>query len=385
VHRALLGLCVACSFNKTLETVGDADTAVDARIDAAIDAPPDAPPMEGIDFLPPGEETFSTTNWSVSADTAIDTTAMTIAPLRPAGATFLVGTQDNGAAIAILRVGDFTIGAGRIVTVTGDKPLAIVSDHDVTIAGRLDVGAKAAARGPGGALPAMGAGAGGMGLHEGGGGFDDSGSGGGSFGTAGSAGGRAGTTVGGAAGATYTLTGLIGGSGGGLANVCSNSPGAGGGALLLYAKHKLDVTGAITAGGGGGAGGLFTGCTVATNGGAGGGSGGTIWLQTPDLKGNGILAANGGGGGGAAVYMVGPGAPGQDGQASTTMVATGGMKANGTEGSSGGNGAIQGIPASMVPDIATGNGGGGGGGLGRIVYRAPNLGMLQSSPTAVVP
>ncbi|MEO7091920.1 MAG: collagen-like triple helix repeat-containing lipoprotein, partial [Polyangiales bacterium] len=70
---------------------------------------------------------------------------------------------------------------------------------------------------------------------------------------------------------------------------------------------------------------------------------------------------------------------------STTAVANGGTKANTTEASTGGAGAIGGTSAATISALTAGNGGGGGGGVGRIVYRGTSLGGLQSSPAAVVP
>jgi hypothetical protein len=198
------------------------------------------------------------------------------------------------------------------------------------------------------------------------------------------AGGRAGATAS-AAGTVYTIANkLVGGASGGTAGACVNPPGAGGGALLLYARHKLELsaTGAISAGGGGGGGGLIT-CDTGAGAGAGGGSGGTIWLQSPDIRGDGVVAANGGGGGGGCYINISNGGPGQDGIPSVTMIAAGGVKANSVEATTGGNGAIQTTPASMVPNLTVGNGGGGGGGLGRIVYHSSSFGALKSSPTAV--
>ena len=348
-----------------------------------VDAPVDAV-MSGVDFLPPSEETFASTNWNIGANLLIDTTTVTITPTQPAGVTFLAGVQDNGAPIAILRVGDFTIGASRTVRVTGDKPLAILSDHDLTITGVLDAGARRETPGPGGALPAMGIGAGGVGVHDDntGSGYDDAGGGGGSFSTAGARGGNVGPFMGGAPGATYNLNGLLGGSGGGAAGLCSNQAGAGGGAVLIYAAHKIRITGFINVGGGGGGGGVMA-CDTGSGSGAGGGSGGTIWIQTIDLDGTGVLAANGGGGGGGSYVNVANGGDGEDGKASTTSAALGGPKANVSEASPGGNGAILGTAAPAIGAIGAGNGGGGGGGLGRIVYHAPSSGAITSSPAAV--
>lgn len=375
-----------CGFQHGALSTTDGGTIDDGDLDADIDSMAADAVMSGVDFLPTSEETFSSTNWSPAANVTINTTAMTITPNPPAGVTFMVGQQETGSAVVILRVGDFAVASGRLVTVTGDKPLVILSDHDVTIAGTLDVGARKGERGPGGALPGIGSGAGGISVHDNGSGstYDDSGAGGGSFGSQGAAGGKAGPFEGGPAGNTYPINGLIGGSGGGLAGACSNVPGAGGGALFLYAKHKMRISGAIRAGGGGGGGGTTT-CPTGSGAGAGGGSGGLIWLQTPDLDGTGVLAANGGGGGGGSYVGVSNGGDGEDGRASATVAAAGGTKANSAEASAGGNGAVQGMPAPAIPSLTAGNGGGGGGGLGRVVYHAPSVGSLSCSPTAVTP
>ena len=372
--------CGACGFGAPGEAIDAAPEEADAT-----DAPDAAPDV--IDFLPTSEERVGTTSWTVGTSTVIDTTALTISPVPPAGVMLEQGIQDNGRPIAILRVDDFKIEATRILWAIGDKPLAILAGNDVTIEGLLDIGGHGAVGGAGGALGGMGAGAGGVSIHDNGTGstYDDSGAGGGSFGTAGARGGKTGPFLGGAPGATYVIGGLVGGSGGGTAAACANLAGAGGGALLLYGFHRITIKGVISAGGGGGAGGLAAGCATGAGAGAGGGSGGTIWLQTPDLEGTGLLAANGGGGGGGSYVGVSNGGPGQDGLPSTTLAAAGGTKANSVEATAGGAGAIRGTDAPAIPDLVRGNGGGGGGGLGRIVYRAPDLDMIGSSPAAVTP
>ena len=374
--------CGACRFG------GPEAVAIDAEPDGAEvpDASPDAAP-DGIDLLPPSEERVGTVSWTIGTTTVIDTTALTISPAPPAGVTLEPGLQDNGQPVAILRVDDFKINANQVLWAFGDKPLAILAKHDVTIDGLLDVGGHREVPGAGGAVGGKGVGAGEVSIHDNGMGstYDDSGAGGGSYGTAGARGGKAGPFLGGAPGAPYAIDGLIGGSGGGTAAACANPAGGGGGGLLLYGLHKITVRGAITAGGGGGAGGLAAGCTSGAGAGSGGGSGGTIWLQTPDLKGDGVVAANGGGGGGGSYVGISDGGPGQDGLPSTMLAAAGGTKASSVEASAGGAGAIRDTAAAGIPDLVRGNGGGGGGGLGRIVYRAPNLDTIKSSPTAVTP
>lgn len=367
----------------------DASTDVDAEV-----PPIDAPPImqEMIDFLPPSEETLGDTTWTITAsNVAIDTTTLMISgTVVPIGVTLSEGTQHDGVTkAAILRVNDFRIEPNASVRVIGNRPLFILAKRDITIEGVLDVSADKNVPGPGGSANAMGLGAGRRSVHYAGflgSRYDDSGAGGGSFGDLGAAGGRAGGATAGAAGQTYGIgSKLVGGASGGRAGNCTNPPGAGGGAVLLYGDRRIDIKGVITAGGGGGAGGLDNGCAPGAGAGAGGGSGGTIWLQTPDLRGNGTLTANGGGGGGGSYSLGGNGngGDGANGTASPTIAAAGGTKANSSEATSGGSGAIQGTPPSSVPGLDAGNGGGGGGGLGRIVFHAPIIDTIKSSPTAV--
>uniref|UniRef100_A0A7S3ND69 Uncharacterized protein n=1 Tax=Aureoumbra lagunensis TaxID=44058 RepID=A0A7S3ND69_9STRA len=78
------------------------------------------------------------------------------------------------------------------------------------------------------------------------------------------------------------------GSGGGARHVLSGKGGAGGGAIRLRVRGRINISGSISADGADG-----------NVGGGGGGSGGSIWLENcSELVGNGILSADGGRGGG---------------------------------------------------------------------------------------
>lgn len=337
-----------------------------------------------IDFLAGDEATFSETSWTIGVDTLIDTTAGVITPAPAENVALTGGKQrDDSNSVMVLRVKDLTIVATAVVKVRGAFPLAIITGGEVRVAGILDAGATGGEPGPGGSTQETRFGVGSKSLHDG---ADDSGAGGGSFGSSGSPGGMVGTFSS-AAGEVYAIGNkLIGGAAGGYAGACDNPAGAGGGAILIYARTRIVVDGAISAGGGGGAGGVYANCAPGAGAGAGGGSGGMIWLQTASLSGTGTLAANGGGGGGGArngLSTNGTGGDGQDAKPSIDEIATGGEKGGGSESTPGGSGAIEGRLPSPVPSLSVGNGGGGGGGLGRIVYRAPGLGALQSSPTAV--
>jgi hypothetical protein len=354
--------------------------------------PIDAPtiPQMAIDFLPPTEETFASGNWDIDGAVTIDTTTLTASIELPPNVTLTEGTQHDGLTkVAILRANNFKVKAPGVVKVKGSRALFILAGNDLGVDGVLDASADLASPGPGGSSGGMNTGAGRSSVHDGGSflfpRYNDSGAGGGSFGSSGAAGGRAGYAAGSGPGRTYGIGNkLVGGASGGRAGNCPNPPGAGGGALLLYGHKKIDIKGVVSAGGGGGAGGLDMNCAPGAGAGAGGGSGGIIWLQTPVLIGDGLLTANGGGGGGGSTSQGGNGhgSAGANAHSSATLVALGGAKANSAEATAGGNGAIEGTPASMVPALNAGNGGGGGGGLGRIVFNAPIIDNIKSSPTA---
>ena len=349
-------------------------------MDTLIDVPDGMSAFGDVDLIPALEEYANTGDWMVDAVT-IDTMQLTSTVALPANVTLTSGVQNNGGAVAILRLHDLKTTAATTMRVVGRRPLVIIADHDVTLAGTIDLAARLDAAGPGGFSPATGTGVGGNGVHIDP--NDDGGGGGGGFGTIGGTGGTGGTATGGAGGATYPATILNGGSGGGstaLGLSCTNLGGGGGGAILIFAKHKLTLMGAIHAGGGGGSAGMLCPSPAMYASGGGGGAGGMIYLQTPDLGGNGVLAANGGGGGGGACATGVPSA-GQDGRSSANTVAIGG--GGSMCGSAGGNGAVQGTAPSAIA-VAQYNGGGGGGGLGRILVHAPNTATIGSSPTAVV-
>lgn len=377
----VLALTGACGFQVSASGGGGSDGGPDSSIDSAIDASIDTPVETGdVDLIPVSEETFATGNWTVD-DVTIDTSALTSTVTLPANVTLTVGIQTSGTAVAILRVNDFKLNSGMTMRVIGQRPLVILAGHDVTVDGAIDISARGRVPGAGGLAPATGPGKGGDGVHNGT--SDESGGGGGGFGSVGGSGGPADTAAGGAPGASYAIAFLAGGSGGGgpaQGIGCENVGGGGGGAILIYAKHKATIQGTINAGGGGGEAGVV--CTSPSNhgAGAGGGAGGTIHIQTPDLNGGGILAANGGGGGSPSCTS-GAITPGEDGKASTTLTAFGGI-GNGC-GPGGGNGAV-GTMAAGSALTAGFNGAGGGGGAGRIKIHAPGTISVMSSPPAVI-
>lgn len=235
-------------------------------------------------------------------------------------------------AIATTRV---IVREGAVVTVVGDRALAIASTSDIDIAGTLDVSGRGASSGPGSLRRTSG----------------------GAYGS--SAGLRGGCPTGDGSVGGYgdtLLTGLCGGSqDGGFGG------GGGGGAISLASATavRIAASGRIAAMGGGG--------QVPSG---RGGSGGAVLIQAPVVVIDGGVSVNGGAGA-AEVANVG-----QDGQfsaaarggATTSMSFACGADIYG----GGGQGAWQGGPAQngaagfRCSSGTCAPGGGGGGGAGRI-------------------
>jgi len=388
---ALLLLPVgACAFQ------ADATARDDAGVDAVIIVP-DAPPRpdgaanttDDVVHVGRDDEYFGIADLTISAPLTIDTTRMAFGIALPAGVTFGIAPQDGGGPeLAILHVRALTVAAP--VRALGSRPLVVIADS-IDVTQTIDVTGHHGEPGAGAQATAP---AGTAGLHAGT--YNDSGGGGGGHGTAGATGGP--TTCkdcpnkrldGGAAGpaADPQAATLVGGAPGGRTysppSACHTQvPGAGGGAIELYAKTRIEINGNINAGGGGGQGGQQ--CNQPYNwlAGHGGGAGGTIVLQAPTIENTGRLSANGGGGG-AGGGSTGDGHDGEDGALGATPAkggATSGMYS--ATGGDGAAGATAPRPGALGPE--SGNAGGGGGGLGqiRLLYQA-TVSAGVTSPTAI--
>jgi hypothetical protein len=330
----------------------------------------------------------------------IDTTALSINGTLPAGVTFDSWPQTGGPELAVLHVSTLTVDAGATVHVVGARPLVVIASGAIEIDGRIDGSADHDVPGPGGALPGVGAGAGGSGMFSPS--YRDGGGGGAGNAMPGAAGGDATCFIvactaapGGVVGATSgdaAVSVLIGGSGGGASTpsgCASTVGGAGGGALQLSTPATISIAlgGVVTAGGGGGAGGMNGNCNWGSGG--GGGSGGAIVLQAKTVTNAGVVAANGGGGGGGAGEPAGTGTHGQAGEngLASTFAALGGADL-GQWSSAGGNGGA--LAADAQPGATDqdddGNGGGGGGSVGRIAIATTMLagaGTTSPMPNAI--
>lgn len=313
--------------------------------------------------------------------------------------------QGDGSPLAVLSIGRLTTSTGTRLGVTGSRPLLIVSWSSIVIDGTLDAGSHlgitdAAAHiaqtvqfGAGANQGCLtGAGRDGSDASTGGSG---GGGGGGLQGVGGAGGGGDPGASGGGGGMAVAITAVHGGCPGGAsgaAGAIATFPaapgsralgGAGGGAIRLVARDSIDVSGAISANGAGGAGAP----TSSACGGGGGGAGGYIGFEAPVVTLRGSVTANGGGGGGGGSSSS-TGNDGSDGVVGA-QPASGGAIATGGCGQAGGRGAASTSLDGMAADAAgacQGGGGGGGGASGFIVIRSPGYtpGAATLSPAPQV-
>ncbi len=323
---------------------------------------------------------------NVQTNTTFDSTTLTFTPPMTFEPAVTVQNGDAGEPVVVLSAIAWDVAAAATLTLTGSRPVILMSYGNFTVAGKIISGKSPTTPGSGAStfgnpkahcLPfAATSSAPG----------DDScgGGGGGAFAGPGAAGGSGPTgTPGGDGGqpnGSSTIVPLRGGCNGG--NGTPNSGGAGGGALQLTAGGTLPVTspGVISAPGVGGLGGNSQIVPTRCGGGGGGGSGGAVVLQasTVVLQSGAWVSANGGGGGsGDANPLSTATHDGAPGNVNSLTVAAGGQAPN-TYTGAGGTGAIAAVApagggAGGTTTIAGlprwGNGGGGGGSIGRIWIR----------------
>ena len=340
----------------------------------------------------------------IQQNTVFDTTRC-----QSAANTASVVTMNDGGEACVLRARDVRVREDTVLHILGNRPGILLVTGNVTIEGIVNASAQLTIPGPGGfggGQPIEGR-ANGSGPGGGGAGevesleFEDGGGGGGGACGMGGMGGRGGDPPSNAAGGTGgratspgDLQPLVGGSGGGrgrgsIGDGIRNAGlgGAGGGALQISARGRIDIDGGVLiAAGGGGEGGKGDGGFRANWGsGGGGGSGGSILLEAAELTSTGLIAVPGGGGGGGSDI----GANGQDGAGLLEgAAAPSGGDGGGSLGAPGGDGAgtdtMEGDAGEDVR-LRFGNGGGGGGGGGCIVFRTEAAGSLgQINPRAAV-
>jgi hypothetical protein len=326
-----------------------------------------------------------------------DVGAMTIAT------TSLTHDTPGQLSAVVLYLGGLTIDSGATVKVIGARAAIIAADGAMAISGTIDAGSHmqitdasshtsanvqlgaganencGMSAGRVGAAAASTAGSGG----GGGGGYYGDGGGGGPGDNNNAPGGALGTNDdvparvrGGCAGGSSGAAGVAAVSPSTQASVSAG--GAGGGAIHLWSSKAIKVSGAVLAGGAGGAGSM----QGAACGGGGGGSGGYIGLEAPSIELSGDLSANGGGGGGGGLNASFA-SNGSDGRAGIDVASGGsGSSSCGTAGAAGG---ALGLGGGSVISVDSCGGGGGGGGAGYILIWTPALSAMNAtiSPAAM--
>jgi hypothetical protein len=372
---ALLFLLAACSFEH-----GTQATDIDATV-----AGPDSPAgcasfSSQVDtcMLAPSDQDV-TLNGANTYDTTMGTLK---SGANPVSITRMQLTGKAGP-LEVMIVRDFRLMANAKLRATGTYPLAILAFGKIAIDGsaQIDVsvgGAGARTSCNGGAIMGMpntgGAGGGGGGGFAAAGGNGGNGDKDGVMPTPGGVGGTA---------APSTPLGPLGGcpgAPGGNGDDNGGAAGVGGGAIYLVAAQRIDLApgSGITAGGGGGKGGDAGFLSDGDAGGGGGGSGGMIMIESPIVRGDGVLAANGGGGGEASGNG-GSGNPGTNG-ALGIGTASGGA-GNSSSGTDGGGGGAKVTPGGdSVTTIDNGGGGGGGGSVGYIIIKSTDAVVALVSP-----
>ncbi len=283
-------------------------------------------------------------------------------------------TQSDGSELFILNVTAFEIRSGSRLALYGSRPVAILSNTDIKIAGRLFAFGRGRYEGVGGNLDASCVTGGGTDGAEqtANGAQGGSGGGGGGFASAGGFGHEVfgsggGNASGGAVASNLSLVPLRGGCSGGQGALgeTSGRGGGAGGALQLVAVGEIAVAGRISASGGGGRGASDS---APGGGGGGGGSGGGILFQADSMMvaGSGRITVNGGAGAEASRSDNDVDSnDGENGHIADNEPALGGTNAaNGGDGGDGATptlGAEDGGPGQAQSGTAPGGGGGGGG------------------------
>jgi hypothetical protein len=311
----------------------------------------------------------------------IDTTAgtLTIGPATvPLPSTMLVA-QPGGPQVRVVSLTSLDVPAGVTLNVVGQYGLVLVVRGDVTIDGQLLASANHTTPAAGSrTAAACDASAGVVGVTglifmpgdisggSGGGGHGGSGAAGGSGLTGATSGGP-----GGIADANLALRPLRGGCPGGVRS--GGTPAAGGGAIQISASGRINITGAIAAGGGGG---LALDITVPA---PAGGSGGGILLEAIAIAMDSKAALTANGGGGADGSDTAAACSGENGHPRNAIPAAGGNCSADITGGAGGAGTT---PAHGGDSGTRGTGGGGG--VGRIAIHSPAFTPGIVSPPANV-
>ena len=329
--------------------VDDTEVAVDSGTGGA------TPPKNALNFAPtnaPNVVADGTSNIQISGNCTFDTTAGTANCLYDSDYRFqkITQTDVDQTEIGVFVMGSLIVGPNATITVTGSRPLVLVTSGAMTIKGMMTAmpGVETNRSNGGGYSAPLAGATDHKGRGPGGGGAPTGTNGGGGGAYCGKGGGTNGGTPYGSA----EISPLDGGSSGGMG---FDLAGGGGGAIQLVSSTSITLTSQAKINVGGGGGVLY---------GDGGGSGGAVLLEAPVVTMGGTIAANGGSGSSNS-----NGTSGSSGTADSTP-APGGL-GNNAGGSGSAGTTIDGTTGtyndSSVTMIGIGNyGGGSGGGAGRI-------------------
>ncbi len=355
---SIIAAAVGCTVQPTTAESADGGSDTEANVDAGTASTTHGATIKknALNFAPsnvPKIIADETNDIQVTGNCSFDTDAGTT-DCSYEGFRYETITQNDAdqTEVGVFVTGSLSIGSDAVVSVTGSRPIVIVTSGTFLIKGIIQATPKTYAMydsNGGGFSSPIATSAGHEGKGPGGGGAPTGTNGGGG----GAYCGKGGGTNGGTPYGNAEISPLLGGSSGALGGSWA---GAGGGAIQLVSASSITLTSLakINVGGGGG-----------EWEGNGGGSGGAILLEAPVVTMGGTLAANGGGGGGNAIDLDASGSCGTP----DTISALGGVT---TADNPGGNGS-----AGTIIDGSDGNytgyvdplgnySGGGGGGAGRI-------------------
>ena len=363
--RSCIAWCVVaaldtgCAFHSGRTGTTDATTEFDAPLDAPLDAPPDA--------TTPTVNCFGTSALALVCLESLPTDPLTLgtaSSLDTATSPLCAALRVGSSNVCVIAAQTLTISAA--LTVTGTRPLVLLSLTAITVSATLDIAShRGSPTGAGGDASSCNTG------------VDPTDRGGGQAGSFGSKGGDGGDSDGaldrGTSGAATMPTTLRGGCMGADGAGSLTSHGNGGGAVLLIAE-TITISGSINASGSPG-----DGAPAGRYGGGGAGAGGMIAFDAPTITVSGPVHANGGGGGGGS-SVSSAGSPGSEPPVAGGATG-GGHGGNGGDGGLGSFGA--GAGGSGVSGTTSSDGGGGGGGGAGVILKFRHAGALATSPPAI--
>lgn len=373
--RAWLAVALAgCSFSSK--------TAPGMPVDAGDDVEIDGPPVTDASLLDAKAEAVCVGSFvKVCVDPPSNRLQLATQKIDTTSSPMCAAYNGTTLSLCVVSAQSIELAEGATLTVSGNRPLVLLSTSTITIDGTIDAASHRTrdrdVLGPGADMGPCGVNA-----KESTQGFQGGGGYGGSFGGPGGNGGNAPSAFGGIAAPAPNIVTLSGGCRGGngadnIFDMGRGTGGHGGGAVLLLAPQTITVgdKATINASGEGGQGGRGQFSSQGAGGG-GGGAGGMIAFDATTVTIDGKCFANGGGGGEGSERS-----SGRDGGESTAPDNKAPAGGGGSSGGDGGDGALgsdgpqNGSNGAASSQTTGGGGGGAGGSVGviKIVAATKNL------------